>query len=346
MHESLQIVNPIDYPGWDDLVISAENYSFFHSSYWAEVLNKTYRYKPIYFISLHNHSVSFMIPIFEIKSIITGKRGVSLPFSDYCQPIANGEKKFSKILNYIIRFGEKSGWEYIEFRGGESLFQGVRPNSMYYVHTIDLTRKEDDIYKSFRNSNKRNIRKAIKEGVTITASNTLESIKEFYRLNCMTRKRHGLPPQPFKFFKNIHKFIILNNLGMVFLASYGSQTIGGAIFFNFGEKALYKFGASDWRFQNLRANNLIMWEAIKRYSKEGYSEFSFGRTEPENSGLRQFKTGWGAKELTINYFKYDLRTHAFTPNSGHKSESYYKIFNNMPLPILKLIGSLAYRHIG
>jgi hypothetical protein len=346
MNESLQIVNPIDYSGWDDLIISVENHSFFHSSYWAKVLNKSYRYKPIYFTSINRHTFSIMVPIFEIKSIITGKRGVSLPFSDYCEPIVNGGKDFGEILNCLIRFGEESGWEYIEFRGGESFFQDVVPNSMYYIHTLDLTRKEDDIFKSFRNSTKRNIRKAKKEGVTVNVFNTLESIKEFYRLNCMTRKRHGLPPQPFKFFKNIHKYIISDNLGMVLLASYGSQTIGGAIFFNFGAKALYKFGASDWRFQNLRGNNLIMWEAIRHYSQQGYNEFSFGRTEPENSGLRQFKTGWGAKEHAINYFKYDLKTQAFTPNYSNKTGSYYKIFNNMPLPLLKLIGSLAYRHIG
>jgi hypothetical protein len=347
MNEALKITNPINYPGWDDLVVSTENYSFFHSSCWAEVLNKSYRYKPIYFTLIDRHALSVMVPIFEIKSILTGKRAVSLPFSDYCQPIANGqETKFGQILNHIIRFGEKSGWEYIEFRGGDSLFQDVHPNSIYYAHTLDLNRNEDDIYKSFRNSNKRNIRKAAKEGVTVNAFDTFESIKEFFRLNCMTRKRHGLPPQPFKFFKNLHKYIISNNQGMVLLASYDSQTIGGAIFFHFGNKALYKFGASDLRFQNLRANNIIMWEAIRRYSKEGYSELCFGRTEPENSGLRQFKTGWGVKEHTIKYFKYNLKTHAFMPNSNHKAESYYKIFNYMPLPLLKLIGSLAYRHIG
>lgn len=346
MSESLKIINPVNYPGWDDLVVSNKNHSIFHSSCWAEVLKRSYRYEPIYFTSIDGHGISVMVPFFEIKSRITGKRAVSLPFSDYCTPITNGQNKFKEILDHIIRFGEKSRWKYIEIRGGESFSENMLSNSTYYIHTIDLTRKEDAIYKSLRNSTKRNIQKAVKEGVKVNAFDTLESIKDFYRLNCMTRKKHGLPPQPFKFFKNIHKYIISKNLGMVLLAYYGTQTIGGAVFFHFGKKALYKFGASDQRFQKLRANNLIMWEAIRWYSKEGYSEFSLGRTELKNYGLRQFKTGWGVKEHMIKYFKYNLKTHTFTPNSGHKAQSVYKIFNYMPLPLLKLIGSFAYRHIG
>jgi hypothetical protein len=346
MNKSLQIIDPIDYPGWDNLVISTGNYSFFHSANWAKVLNEAYRYKPFYFTSIDCRAISVMFPFFEIRSILTGKRGVSLPFSDYCQPIVNYKNNFSEILNYLIRFGEQSGWDSIEFRGGENLLKDVRPSSTYYVHSLDLARKEDDIFGGLRSSTRRNIRKALKEGVTVGAFDTLKAIEEFYRLNCMTRKRHGLPPQPFKFFKNIHRYIISKNQGTVLLASYGAQTIGAAIFFNFGTKALYKFGASDWRFQNLRGNNLIMWEAISRYSRQGYNEFSFGRTEPENSGLRQFKAGWGAKQHTLNYFKYDLKAHVFTANGSNKAGSYNRIFNKMPQPLLKLIGSLAYRHIG
>ena len=45
-----------------------------------------------------------------------------------------------------------------------------------------------------------NIKKALKEGVEVQLHNSFESVKSFFKLNCMTRKRHGLPPQPFKFF--------------------------------------------------------------------------------------------------------------------------------------------------
>ena len=47
---------------------------------------------------------------------------------------------------------------------------------------------------------------------------TAEGMGEFYKLHCYTRQKHGLPPQSFTFFENIHKYIISQSLGVVCLA--------------------------------------------------------------------------------------------------------------------------------
>ena len=83
------------------------------------------------------------------------------------------------------------------------------------------------------------------------SSLSAQSIKEFYRMNCLTRRRHGLPPQPVSFFENIHNYIIKQNMGIVVLASYRKKVISGAIYFHFGKKAFYKYGASNLNYQNL-----------------------------------------------------------------------------------------------
>ena len=44
--------------------------------------------------------------------------------------------------------------------------------------------------------------------------------------------------------------------GFVALASYSNRVVAGAVFFHFGSKAIYKYGASDRNYQHLRANNL------------------------------------------------------------------------------------------
>lgn len=175
---------------------------------------------------------------------------------------------------------------------------------------------------------------------------SLDSVREFYRLNCITRRYHGLPPQPYYFFKNLYDHIISENLGLIALAFFQHVAIAGGVYFHFGEKAVYKYGASDRNFQHLRANNLVMWEAIKRYCEKGYKSFCFGRTEPANEGLRQFKNGWGSKEYTIKYYKYDLMKHALMTNNQMVTAFHNKILSKMPIPLLKGIGSLLYKHMG
>ena len=282
----------------------------------------------------------------EINSIITGKRGVCLPFTDYCVPVIPDKTYFKDIMDNIVVFGKNAGWKYIEFRGGENFPEDIQASLFFYGHTIDLSPGEDEIYSNFRDSTKRNIKKAIREGVEVRILNTLEATEEFYRLNCLTRKEHGLPPQPFHFFRNIYEHIISKKLGFVVLATYDNKTIAGAVYFHFGGNAIYKYGASAKEHQNLRANNLVMWEAIKWYCRNGFKSFCFGRTEPENEGLLQFKRGWGAEEHIINYYKYDFKKDKFVQDSSRLAGLHNKIFNKMPLPLLKLTGSILYRHIG
>jgi len=147
----------------------------------------------------------------------------------------------------------------------------------------------------------------VREGVEINICKSLESMKTFYKLNCITRKRHGLPPQPYYFFKNIYDFIISRDLGIVVLASYKKRAIAGAVFFHFGEKVIIKYSGSDIAYQHLRPNNLVMWEGIKLYCKNGYKTFCLGRTELENEGLRRYKEGWGTEEITIKNLLFLLR---------------------------------------
>ncbi|MGP8330794.1 MAG: lipid II:glycine glycyltransferase FemX [Methanosarcinaceae archaeon] len=281
----------------------------------------------------------------EVKSFITGTRGVSLPFTDYCSLITTDKTLFRDTFAKAIQFGKKNSWKTFELRGGgDEYCKNLTACSTYYTHTLNLAKDRQEIFAGFRGSTKRNIKKAIKEGVNVILSNSLESVKEFYRLNCMTRKEHGLPPQPYFFFKKIYEHIIFPKKGFVALAYYHKKIIAGAVYFHFGEKAVYKYGASDKTCQKLRANNLVMWEAIKWYAQNSFRQFSFGRTELDHEGLLQFKRGWGVKEETINYYRFDLTKDAFVKKSKIKSS--YSFFKKMPIPLLKLTGSLLYRHVG
>jgi lipid II:glycine glycyltransferase (peptidoglycan interpeptide bridge formation enzyme) len=217
---------------------------------------------------------------------------------------------------------------------------------MYFGHVLNLAIGESALLSGFRESTRRNIKKAKKEGVDVTICNSLESVAEFFRLNCLTRKMHGLPPQPYRFFKKTYEHIISKGHGIVALASAQGKYIAANVYFNFGSQAIYKYGASDRNYQYLRANNLVMWEAIRYYAERGCKSFCFGRTEPENTGLLQFKRGWGAEERTIYYYKYDISQDIYIKESSKPYGFHKTLFSNTPLALLRLIGSHLYRHIG
>lgn len=342
----IQIINPTDYPGWDDMLLSAKGYSFFHSSVWAKVLCESYNYTGFYFSIFNRGHLAVSIPVMEVKSILTGRRGVSLPFTDDCEPIIMDDVPSQAVIDFIKGYGIKQGWKYLEFRGRHSCFDDEISSVNYFGHVLDLSRTEKDIFSNFRKGTKSAIKQAKTEGVEVKISNSLESVSEFYKLNCITRRRHGLPPQPYFFFKKVYDHIISKDLGVVVLGSFQKKTIAGGVFFHIGKKAIYKYGASDMNYQHLRPNNLIIWEAIKWYTTKGYKSLCFGRTEPENQGLRIFKKGWGTDERIIKYYKYDLKKSRFVGRENGTNSVYGKVLSRAPIALLKPIGSLMYRHMG
>jgi len=320
----LQILNPSEYPNWDELLLTNGNYSFFHTSGWAKVISESYGYKLLYFTEIENEKLTALIPIMEIKSPLTGKRGVALPFTDHCPVIASDKKHFQQLFGKIIEYGKKAQWKTIELRGGEEYLRGNITSETYLTHSLDLTQSEKEILSTFRSSTKRNIQKAINKNVQVEVLNSFEYVKEFYRLNCQTRKEHGLPSQPIFFFRKLYEHIISTKKGFVILASYHNKIVAGAVFTHFGNKAIFKYGASDKVYHHLRPNNLVIWETIKLYAQNGYKYLSLGRTEPEHEGLLQFKRGWGTRKKTIHYYKYDLTKDTFVKNKRYICKRYFK----------------------
>ena len=196
----IEFINPVAFSNWNDLVLQNEKYSVFHSKEWCQLLNETYSYKPYYLTGFNGNSFDFMVPYMEVKSILTGSRLVSLPFSDYCEPIINNNFNPENIISTIKNIRKNSGLIYMDIRGGESFLKSEEIYSKGYVHKLSLNQGEDDLYAGLKSSNKRNIKKAKNEGVQIRFSNDYGSIVDFYKLNIITRQRHGIPPQPFQIF--------------------------------------------------------------------------------------------------------------------------------------------------
>ncbi|MCK5171116.1 MAG: hypothetical protein KAQ75_14655 [Bacteroidales bacterium] len=151
-----EIINPIEYPNWNKLLLTNENYSFFHTSGWANALCESYKYKPLYFTEIENDKLTGLLPVMEVSSSLTGKRGVSLPFTDQCQPIAKNENHFRQIFKKVIQHGKNAGWKIIEVKGGKEYLQGKIPSETYLTHSLDLTYPEQEIFSTFKSSTKRN----------------------------------------------------------------------------------------------------------------------------------------------------------------------------------------------
>jgi Acetyltransferase (GNAT) domain len=325
-------------------VMAHSRCSFFHGAAWAKTLQGAYGFKPVYFTASEADGRSSILPLMEVNSWLTGRRGVALPFTDDCEPLYSDVASIRRLIQSALEFGRTRGWKSVEWRGGRELFGETPASLSFYGHSVDLEEDEDRMFARLESSVRRAIRKAEKSGITVTVSQSLEAMKTFYSLHCKTRRKHGLPPQPFTFFQNIFEHILSQNLGMIAIASCQRRPIAASVYFQLGARAIYKYGASDEAFQHLRGANVVMWEAIKWHARHGAKTLHLGRTSIGNEGLRRFKLGWGAGEQKIEYVKYDLRKSCFVMETDEVTGWYNRVFNVLPMGLSRLIGAVLYRH--
>lgn len=344
---TFQQINPLDNIAvWNAKLTTYPSASFFHSVAWAQVLHSTYGFQPFYFAHNDREGLRSLLPMMEVDSWLTGKRGISLPFADECEPLCPNAALFPGLFQLALDCAKARGWKYLECRGGKSLFGNALASTSYFGHRLDLQEGEAALWARLGASTRRAVRKAEQSGLTVEFSQDLQAVQTFHDLLCQTRKRHGMPPQPFRFFQNIHRHVLAQNQGQVVLVRLDRTPVAGALFFHFGKTAIFKFGASDDSFHRLRVNNLTMWQAIKWHIRQGFSVLDFGRTSLENEGLRRFKLSWGTKEHRIDYVRYNTRTRSFVRTRDESLGWYNHLFRILPDRLARLIGTALYKHVA
>ena len=198
---------------------------------------------------------------------------------------------------------------------------------------------------NFGSSVRRALRKAERSELTTRTRTDAEAMAQFYSLHVRTRRKHGAPPQPRRFFANIQKHVIDAGLGCIITAGKAKHPIAAAIFFTLGRNAIYKFGASDERWQEFRPNNLVMAEAINFFADSSVRTLHFGRTDKANGGLRRFKLSWGAAEGEISYGKFAVSTDNWVQAGTPISSLSNHIFRALPARLNRLAGVLLYPHL-
>lgn len=345
--ESPVIVNPMTHPNWDELVADHADVTVFHGSTWARVLSDTYGHTPRYFCRFAGGRLAQLLAVMEVTSPLTGRRGVSLPFADFCPPLSSNGEDLHPLYEFAARHGRERNWRYLECRGtGKQMCADACPSLTFFGHVICLKDGEEWLFRRMDAAVRRAVRRAQQHGLTVEFCNSFESIGIYYALHCQTRRRHGVPPQPFRFFENLQRHVIGPGRGFVVVARAENRPIAAAVFLHEGRHALYKFGASELEYQHLRPNNLLMWEAMKHYSNKGFTDLHLGRTSLHNEGLRRFKLGFAAAEERIEYTKHELRRDAFLTDVDRASGPLNNVFRRLPPSLLSLAGRLLYRHMS
>src|SRR5206468_5936890 len=162
----MRVVDPLHEPAWDHVTALHRDAGCFHTTAWARVLHQTYKHRPFYLQFLHGRTLAALVPLMEVRSPFTGRRGVCLPFSDACEPLIFDPDATTLVADQLVRFARGRRWRYLEIRGVKSLRLAASPVAQFYGHTLDLLSGTEELITSFSSPVRRAIRKAERSGVS------------------------------------------------------------------------------------------------------------------------------------------------------------------------------------
>ncbi|MGA4578895.1 lipid II:glycine glycyltransferase FemX [Limisphaera sp. VF-2] len=342
---ALRWVDPLQVPDWDQRVARLPGATVFHSRGWIEVLQTTYGHRPAYLCLEQGDQWLACLPLAEVCSPFTGRRAVSLPFTDLCPCLRTELAAARALWPGLTRRAREVGWQHVELRSAEVVPPGTPPSLEFLGHVLDLRPGPDALRAQMDSAARRSLRKALDSNLRADIATDPAAMADYYRLHCRTRKRHGLPPQPWRFFQHLQRCLVDRGQGFVVRVRKDQAVVAAAVFLHFGNHAFYKFGASDLSAQEFRPNNLAMWAGMRYCCERGFQQLHLGRTSLWNEGLRRFKSGLGAREERIPIFCWSARTDRFLPREDKAKGWHTVMFRLLPLPLLRLAGELLYPHM-
>jgi lipid II:glycine glycyltransferase (peptidoglycan interpeptide bridge formation enzyme) len=340
-------VDPLCDLRWADLVSSHPQASVFHSPNWLRALRNVYGYEPVVITtSPPRATLTNGLVLCRIKSWLTGRRLVSLPFSDHCEPLTHSREEFDIVLAELKRRVKAGEWKYVEIRpiSCEPSFDSELARfGTYHLHSLDLSVTEERLFRNFhRDCIQRKIRRAEREKLQYEDGASESLLKKFYRLAVMTRRRQGLPPQPLKWFRGL-----IASFGQdlkIRVVSKDGLPLASILTLLHKKSMVYKYGCSDEAFNNLGGTALLFWKTMQEAKANGLEELDMGRSDIDSPGLVAFKEHLGASGRQINYWTYPQGPGGLP--SVWKKRLTGHIVSIMPDLALEMIGNVMYKHVG
>jgi CelD/BcsL family acetyltransferase involved in cellulose biosynthesis len=344
-------INPFEDPRWSDLVKRHPRSSVFHTSEWLRTLNRTYGFTPIVFsTTAPGDELQDGVVFCQVNSWLTGNRLASLPFSDHCEPLVENSASLNVILAAVSRQLRDTRTRYAEIRPACSFELNdkfTHSSVSYSLHRLDLRPNLETLFSScHKDSTQRKVLRAERERLIYEEGRSDNLFRVFYRLMVETRRRHGLPPQPEAWFKNLIRHFGDN---LKFRVAFRDGTAAAAILtLQHKDTLVYKYGCSDSSFHRFGPVQFLFWKAIVDAKGQGLNVFDLGRSDLDNPGLITFKDRLGSTRSAITYHRFSAdpgRPAAFS-GAGAKWNLPRTIVSRLPQRVLRALGCVMYRHVG
>lgn len=223
------------------------------------------------------------------RAIITGGPLID-PYSEALLPA---------LMKACEKTTRNAGAVYTELRPLDRSYESKQPfpfGSHYIPHLNllnNLLLNEQELFRGMHKKKRSNIRRAEKKGVRMEILETPQQIETTAQLFLATYNRINIPAPPAELFTTASEKL---REKVLFLGAYYKQKLIACRMYLLWERTVYDwYAGSDETHFPLCANDLLPWEAMKYFKRQGYATYNFmGAGQPGVPyGVREHKLRFG-----------------------------------------------------
>lgn len=335
-------LRPEDVSRWDDFVLGCPEATFCHRAGWREVIEGTFGHDTYFLYAERDGRIEGVLPLGHVSSWLFGNSLISAPFCVY-GGIAADTLEARRALEEAARdLAANLGVDYLEMRYTEPHHEDWPAKDLYVTFRRELDPDPDKNLAAIPRKQRAMIRKGISAGLN---SDIGGDIRRFYDIYAESVRNLGTPVFPLRYFQSLKK--VFGDDCEILTVTREGEAVAAVMSFYFRDEVFPYYGGGAAGARDLKANDFMYWELMRRACQRGIKVFDYGRSK-KGTGSYRFKTHWGFEPKPLHY-EYLLVKAREVPDVNPLNPKYrffINIWQRLPLPITRLIGPHIVKSLG
>jgi len=338
---SVRSFRPGDRDAWDAFVRAAPQATFFHLSGWRRVIEDICGHRAHYLYASRDGAITGVLPLAEVKSRLFGHALISAPFCVYGGAVGATPEDRAALEAKARELAEQLRVDYLELRNLDASAGSWGGKDLYVTFRKRIAADDDANLKAVPRKQRAMIRKGIDAGLQSTID---RDVDRFYDMYSVSVRNLGTPVLGRRFFA-----ALLDEFGPaadILTVTYQGKPVSSVLSFWFRDEVLPYYGGGTDDARDLKANDFMYWELMRRAVPRGVTLFDFGRSKL-GTGSFSFKKNWGFEPQKLEY-QYHLVRAPDVPDVSPLNPKYRAMiatWKRLPVPVTRLIGPFVARYL-
>jgi FemAB-related protein (PEP-CTERM system-associated) len=330
------------HPEWDAFVERCPQATFFHRAAWQRVIERAFGHRTHFLYAEADGRIQGVLPLAHVRSLLFGNALSSTPFCVYGGAVAENDQARAVLDQAAEDLAVELGVDYLEMRGMTPSPRDWPVKDLYVTFRKEIDPDPEVNMRAIPRKQRAMVRKGIKAGLVGELD---EGIDRFFLAYSTSVRNLGTPVFPRRYFQ-----ILKDEFGPaceIQTVTKDGRTVCSVMSFYFRDEVLPYYGGGTDEARQLKGNDFMYWEVMRRAGENGIRIFDYGRSK-EGTGSYSFKKNWGFEPQPLPY-QYRLVKASAVPDINPLNPKYrlfIRAWQKLPLWLANRIGPFLARNLG